>query len=170
MAFGLLDQNLGTQPRRCSACAFATSKGSVRYFSSGFNLSNITVTQDGLGVTRGIELGVGSPHQVFSFRPATTLNNTRINNVLNCGSASNDSCIGSLGGGFDTTKSKTYTLSIKSQWNGSATDQESSTSSYVYFNDNVGFQSQGDVNGYPLVMESQEFAGKSRICFDRIIV
>ena len=78
--------------------------------------SNITVTQDGLGVTRGIELGVGSPHQIFAFRASTTLNNTRINNVLACGSAANNSCIGSLGGGFDTAKSKSYAVSIKSQW------------------------------------------------------
>ncbi|KAF2871115.1 hypothetical protein BDV95DRAFT_595011 [Massariosphaeria phaeospora] len=121
--------------------------------------SNITVTQDGLGVTRGIELGVGSPHQVFSFRPSTTLNNTRINNVLNCGSAGNNSCIGGLGGGFEQSKSRTYSLSIKSQWNGSAIDQEDSTGAFVYFNDDVGFQSQGDVDGFPLVMESEVGGG-----------
>jgi hypothetical protein len=40
-------------------------------------------------------------------------------------------------------------------------DQESAQGSYVYFNDDVGFQSQGDVNGYPLVMESQEGGGKT---------
>jgi hypothetical protein len=123
--------------------------------------SNITVTQDGLGVTRGIELGVGSPHQIFAFRASTTLNNTRINNVLNCGSASNNSCIGSLGGGFDTSKSSTYAVSIKSQWNGSAVDQESPDGSYVYFNDDTGFQKQGDVDGFPLVMESEPFGGWS---------
>lgn len=124
-------------------------------------LSNITVTQDGVGVTRGIELGIGSPHQVFAFRPSTTLNNTRINNQLNCGSAgaSNNSCIGSLGGGFDPLKSETYAVSIRSQWNGSAVDDEDSTGAYVYFNDDVGFQSQGDVDGFPLVMHSEEFGG-----------
>jgi hypothetical protein len=122
--------------------------------------SNITVTQDGLGVTRGIELGVGTPHQVFSFRPTTTLNNTRINNILNCGSASNDTCVGALGGGFDTSKSKSYSVSIKSQWNGSAIDTEDSESAYVYFNDDVGFQSQGDIDGFPVVMNSDVGGGK----------
>jgi hypothetical protein len=88
----------------------------VRQALMSHSWSNITVTQDGLGVTRGIELGVGSPHQIFAFRASTTLNNTRINNVLACGSAANNSCIGSLGGGFDTAKSKSYAVSIKSQW------------------------------------------------------
>ncbi|ORX94715.1 hypothetical protein BCR34DRAFT_608181 [Clohesyomyces aquaticus] len=121
--------------------------------------SNTTVSQDGLGVARGIELGIGSPHQIFAFRPATTLNNTRINNVLNCGSASNDSCIGALGGGFDPSKSKSYSVSIKSQWNGSQVDAEDSTGAYVYFNDDVGFQNNGHVEGFPLVMDSEVFGG-----------
>jgi hypothetical protein len=124
-------------------------------------LSNITVTQDGVGVTRGIELGIGSPHQVFAFRPSTTINNTRINNVLNCGSASNNSCIGGLGGAFDPSKSSSYVVSIRSQWNGSSVDEETSTGAYVYFNDDVGFQSQGDVEGFPLVMHSEEWGGTS---------
>ncbi|KAH8695892.1 hypothetical protein GQ44DRAFT_765039 [Phaeosphaeriaceae sp. PMI808] len=120
--------------------------------------TNITVTQDGLGVARGIELGVGSPHQIFAFRPSTTLNNTRVNNVRNCGSAANNSCIGALGGVFDPQNSKSFAVSIKSQWNGSAIDEEGN-SSYLYFNEDVGFQSQGDVVGYPLVLESQEWGG-----------
>jgi hypothetical protein len=122
--------------------------------------SNITVTQDGLGVARGIELGIGTPHQIFAFRPSTTLNNTRINNVINCGSASNDSCIGGLGGAFDTTKSTSYAVSIKSQWNGSQVDDEDSTGAYVYFNDDVAFQQNGHVDGFPLVMDSEVWGGK----------
>jgi hypothetical protein len=41
-------------------------------------------------------------------------------------------------------------------------DEEESTGAYVYFNDDVGFQSQGDVNGFPLVMHSEEFGGISK--------
>jgi hypothetical protein len=123
--------------------------------------SNITVTQDGLGVARGIELGIGTPHQIFAFRPSTTLNNTRINNVINCGSAGNDSCIGSLGGAFDAPKSTSYAVSIKSQWNGSQIDDEGSTGAYVYFNDDVVFQENGNVDGFPLVMDSEVWGGKS---------
>lgn len=84
--------------------------------------SNTTVSNDGLAVTRGIEVGIGTPNQIFAFRPATTLNNTRINNVLGCGSASNDSCVGGEGGVFDPSKSRTYEVSIKAQWNGSQID------------------------------------------------
>ncbi|KAH6882008.1 aspartic peptidase domain-containing protein [Alternaria rosae] len=121
--------------------------------------SNITVTQDGLGVARGIELGIGTPHQIFAFRPSTTLNNTRVNNVINCGSASNDSCIGGLGGAFDAPKSTSYAVSIKSQWNGSQIDAEDSTGAYVYFNDDVAFQENGNVDGFPLVMDSEVWGG-----------
>ncbi|OCL11299.1 acid protease [Glonium stellatum] len=117
--------------------------------------SNTTVSNDGLAVTRGIEVGIGTPNQIFAFRPATTLNNTRINNVLGCVSAANDSCVGGEGGVFDSSKSSTYEVSIKAQWNGSQIDQESSTGAYVYFNDVVDFQSNGHVRGFPLVMDSE---------------
>jgi hypothetical protein len=121
--------------------------------------SNVTVTQDGLGVTRGIELGIGTPHQIFSLRPSTTFNNTQINNVLNCGTASNNSCVGGLGGVFDSSRPDSYIVSIKSQWNGSQVDEEDSTAAYVYFNDRVGFQKNGQVEGFPLVMSSEEWGG-----------
>jgi hypothetical protein len=123
--------------------------------------ANLSVTQDGLGVARGIELGIGTPHQIFAFRPSTTLNNTRINNVVNCGSATNDSCIGGLGGAFDSTKSTSYAVSIKSQWNGSQIDDEDDTGGYVYFNDDVAFQENGHVDGFPLVMDSEVWGGKN---------
>lgn len=111
-------------------------------------------------VTRGIEVGIGSPNQIFSFRPSSTLNNTRINNIKGCGSASNDSCIGSEGGVFDPSKSNTYQVSIKAQWNGSQIDEEDPTGAYVYFNDDVNFQSNGHVEGFPLVMDSEPDVGK----------
>ncbi|CAN9328871.1 unnamed protein product [Alternaria alternata] len=77
--------------------------------------ANLSVTQDGLGVARGIELGIGTPHQIFAFRPSTTLNNTRINNI----------------------------------------DDEDDTGGYVYFNDDVAFQENGHVDGFPLVMDQR---------------
>ncbi|KAH7305129.1 aspartic peptidase domain-containing protein [Rhexocercosporidium sp. MPI-PUGE-AT-0058] len=112
---------------------------------------NITVSLDGLAVTRGIELGIGTPSQIFSLRPATTLNNTRISNVLECVSLSNISCIGAAGGVFDATKSSTYEVSIRNAWNGSQADQETATGSYVYFNDVLKFERNGSVLGFPLV-------------------
>ncbi|KAH7408929.1 aspartic peptidase domain-containing protein [Cadophora sp. MPI-SDFR-AT-0126] len=119
---------------------------------------NITVSLDGLAVTRGIELGIGTPSQVFSLRPATTLNNTRISNVLECVSLTNITCIGAAGGVFDATKSSTYEVSIRSAWNGSQADQETATGSYVYFNDLLKFERNGSVLGFPLVNAGLEGA------------
>jgi len=117
--------------------------------------TNTTVSADGLAVTRGIEVGIGTPNQIFSFRPDTTINNTRIYNVLDCVSISNTSCVGGKGGVFDSTKSSTYIVSIKDRWNGSAADAETASGSYVYFNDVMDFQENGTVNAFPLVMDSE---------------
>ncbi|KAL8651016.1 MAG: hypothetical protein Q9226_004899 [Calogaya cf. arnoldii] len=121
--------------------------------------SNITVSANGVAVTRGIELGVGTPNQIFSLRPSTTLNNTRIANVADCVSQSNSSCVGSKGGVFDSSKSSTFVVSLKNRWNGSATDSEAATGAYVYFNDVIDFQANGTVLGYPLVQNSDLISG-----------
>ncbi|KAL8903485.1 MAG: hypothetical protein Q9207_003898 [Kuettlingeria erythrocarpa] len=121
--------------------------------------SNITVSANGIAVTRGIELGIGSPTQIFSLRPSTVLNNTRIANVLDCGSATNTSCVGGKGGVFDSSKSSTFVVSLKNRWNGSAADTETATGAYVYFHDVINFQANGTVAGYPLVMNSDLISG-----------
>ncbi|KAL8947885.1 MAG: hypothetical protein Q9222_005878 [Ikaeria aurantiellina] len=123
--------------------------------------SNITVSTNGVAVTRGIELGVGTPNQIFSLRPSTTLNNTRIANVLDCGSETNTSCVGSKGGVYDSTKSSTYKVSLKDRWNGSAADTETANGAYVYFNDIIDFQVNGTVRGYPLV-EDSDFTSRAQ--------
>ena len=122
--------------------------------------SNITVSANGVAVTRGIELGIGTPNQIFSLRPSTVLNNTRIANVLDCGSASNTSCVGGKGGVFDSSRSSTFAVSLKNRWNGSAADTETATGAYVYFNDVIGFHANGTVLGYPLVMNSDLVSGR----------
>ncbi|KAL9594361.1 MAG: hypothetical protein Q9219_007075 [cf. Caloplaca sp. 3 TL-2023] len=121
--------------------------------------SNITVSTNGVAVTRGIELGIGTPNQIFSLRPSTTLNNTRIANVLDCGSETNTSCVGGKGGVFDSAKSSTFVVSLKNRWNGSAADTEAATGAYVYFNDVIDFQVNGTVLGYPLVENSDIDSG-----------
>ncbi|KAL8851760.1 MAG: hypothetical protein Q9221_003370 [Calogaya cf. arnoldii] len=114
---------------------------------------------NGVAVTRGIELGIGTPNQIFSLRPSTTLNNTRIANVLDCVSQSNTSCVGGKGGVFDSAKSSTFVVSLKNRWNGSAADTEAATGAYVYFNDVIDFQANGTVLGYPLVQNSDLISG-----------
>ncbi|KAL8749216.1 MAG: hypothetical protein Q9184_006896 [Pyrenodesmia sp. 2 TL-2023] len=121
--------------------------------------SNITVSANGIAVTRGIELGIGTPNQIFSLRPSTIVNNTRVANVLDCGSATNTSCVGGKGGVFDSSKSSTFVVSLKNRWNGSAADTETATGAYVYFNDVIDFQANGTVLGYPLVMNSDIASG-----------
>ncbi|KAL8693972.1 MAG: hypothetical protein Q9224_003654, partial [Gallowayella concinna] len=121
--------------------------------------SNITVSANGVAVTRGIELGIGTPNQIFSLRPSTTLNNTRIANVLDCGSETNISCVGGKGGVFDSSKSSTFAVSLKNRWNGSSVDSETASGAYVYFNDVIDFQANGTVLGYPLVENSDLVSG-----------
>ncbi len=127
--------------------------------------TNTTVTSDGLGVTRGIEMGIGTPNQIFALRPYTALNNTRVNNVADCDSTSNDTCVGGEGGVFNSQNSPSYSVSIKGNWNGSQVDTEDSTGSYVYFNDRVSFQSAASVYGFPVVMDSEPQGGMDRIRF-----
>ena len=122
---------------------------------------NVTVSTNGVAVTRGLELGIGTPNQIFSLRPSTTLNNTRLSNVLDCGSEANTSCVGGKGGVYDSSKSSTYSVSIKDRWNGSVADTETATGSYVYFNDFVNFQSNASIQGFPLVEDSDFVSGKS---------
>lgn len=121
--------------------------------------SNVTVSTNGVAVTRGIELGIGTPNQIFSLRPSTTLNNTRLSNVLDCVSEANTSCVGGKGGVYDSSKSSSFVVSIKDRWNGSAADTETATGSYVYFNDVMEFQSNGTVWGFPLVEDSDFVSG-----------
>ena len=123
--------------------------------------SNVTVSTNGIAVTRGIELGIGTPNQIFSLRPSTTLNNTRLSNVLDCVSETNTTCVGGKGGVYDSSKSSTYAVSIKDRWNGSTIDTETGTGAYVYFNDLINFQSDASVPGFPLVEDSDLTSGKS---------
>ena len=122
--------------------------------------SNVTVSTDGVAVTRGIELGIGTPNQIFSLRPSTTINNTRLSNVIDCGSEANTSCIGGKGGVYDSSKSSTFSVSIKDRWNGSAADTETATGSYLYFNDFIDFRSNGSILGFPLVEDSDFVSGE----------
>ncbi|KAK5735379.1 hypothetical protein LTR17_008231 [Elasticomyces elasticus] len=104
-------------------------------------------------------MGIGTPNQIFALRPYTALNDTRVNNVADCGSGSNDTCIGGQGGVFSSPASSSYSVSIEGNWNGSEVDEEDSTGSYVYFNDKVSFLSAASIHGFPVVMESEPDGG-----------
>ena len=151
-----------------SFCAFfyffrvaTTASGNCDIAPLSLPWSNVTVSTNGVAVTRGIELGIGTPNQIFSLRPSTTLNNTRLSNVVDCGSEANTSCVGGKGGVYDSSKSSTFLVSIKDRWNGSAADTETATGSYVYFNDFIDFRSNGSIWGFPLVEDSDLTSGES---------
>jgi Eukaryotic aspartyl protease len=113
--------------------------------------TNVTVSKDGNAVARGIELGVGTPNQVFSLRPSVGDVNTWLFNMATCGSASNDSCIGFEGGAYDPQASSTYQLTTQARWNGSQSTNEQG--SFIYFNDDINFGQNGTAYGYPMFLD-----------------
>jgi hypothetical protein len=112
--------------------------------------TNITVSKDGNAVA-GIELGVGTPNQIFSLRPAVGDVNMWLFNMATCGSASNDSCIGTAGGAYNSQSSSTYQLTTQARWNGSQSVNEQG--SFIYFNDEINFGQNGTAYGYPMFMD-----------------
>lgn len=105
-------------------------------------------------------MSIGTPEQIFALRPLTQLNNTRVNNVADCISAGNDSCITAQGGGYNWNMSSTFAATIKDNWNGSQVDADPSTGSLVYINDKVTYHSSNQsVYGFPLIMDSDPQGG-----------
>jgi hypothetical protein len=115
--------------------------------------TNVTVSKDGNAVSRGIEVGVGTPNQVFSLRPSIGDVNMWLFNLATCGSASNDSCIGTAGGAYSSGSSSTFQLTTQARWNGTQSVIEQSSGSFIYFNDVIDFGQNGTVYGYPMFMD-----------------
>lgn len=113
--------------------------------------TNVSVTKDGNAISRGIEVGVGTPNQVFSLRPSIGDVNMWLFNMANCVSASNDSCIGYAGGAYDSGKSSTFQLTTQARWNGSQSTNEQGA--FIYFNDDITFGQNGTAYGYPMFMD-----------------
>ena len=111
-------------------------------------------------MTRAIAIGIGTPTQIFALRPSTALNNIRVNNVADCVSTANNSCVGSLGGVFDQSQSSAYTVAVKGAWNGSHVENEESEGAYVYFNDRVTFERRGYAYGFPVALDSDQDGGR----------
>jgi hypothetical protein len=124
--------------------------------------TNITVSKDGNAVARGIEIGVGTPNQIFSLRPSIGDVNTWVFNLAICVSASNDSCIGTAGGAYSSQSSSTFRLSTQARWNGSQATNE--PGSFIYFNDDIDFGQNGTAYGYPIFMD-QPGQGKAQSVF-----
>lgn len=122
--------------------------------------TNVTVSDDGKAVSRGIEIGVGTPVQVMSLRPAIVSNNLFLFNVAECGSAANSTCLGNHGGVYDPTKSSTYEPSTKAQWNGTL-GRDTDAGSYIYLNDDLSYGTTGRETEFPLFMNQPGYGERN---------
>ena len=64
--------------------------------------------------------------------PTTAADDLFVTNVANCGDATNDTCVGTVGGVFSPGKSSSYVLTTKGQWNGTK-DYDVDGGSYIFF-------------------------------------
>lgn len=107
--------------------------------------TNNTVSAVGNSLARGIAFAVGSPAQSFSLTPSTLSDNVFINNAAECGGTTNNSCIGQLGGVYDSSASTTFSEMSYADWPGSReTIELESASSYIFFDDAVGLKATGN--------------------------
>ena len=118
----------------------------------GLGWENVTVSNDGQAISRGIALAVGNPQQIVSLRLSVGDDNTWVFNSADCVSSSNDSCIGLKGGVFDYKASHTYSPTLEASWNGSH-EAANTDGSYIFFNDQIRFGSNGTSYGFPLLMD-----------------
>ncbi|KAF2847414.1 hypothetical protein T440DRAFT_196955 [Plenodomus tracheiphilus IPT5] len=91
-------------------------------------------------LSRGVSFTVGTPPQLFSLTPSTLSDNLFINNAAECVASTNSSCIGQLGGIYDSATSTSFALADYAKWEGSRDSIDlASASSYVFFDDAVAF-------------------------------
>ncbi|KAL9036221.1 MAG: hypothetical protein Q9214_006231 [Letrouitia sp. 1 TL-2023] len=108
--------------------------------------SNVSVSDD-IAVSNGVELGVGTPNQIFALIPSTSLNNTRLRNKAECGDPADPGCVAYSGGVWDNTKSSTFSSSLQARWNGSLPD----IGANAYFNDVLDCSTTASIPGLPIV-------------------
>jgi hypothetical protein len=102
--------------------------------------TNNSVSAAGTILSRGISFAVGTPPQSFSLTPSTFSDNVFLNNAAECVAATNSSCIGQLGGIYDSTTSTTFAEVSYATWPGSRDPVElASGSSSIFFNDAIAF-------------------------------
>ena len=102
--------------------------------------TNNTVSATGKILSRGISFAIGTPPQSFSLTPSTFSNNIFLNNAAECVAATNSSCIGQLGGIYDSATSTTFAEVDYATWPGSRDSVGlASGSSSIFFNDAAAF-------------------------------
>jgi hypothetical protein len=113
--------------------------------------TNVTVTLDQKALSRGIPLSIGNPPQPVSLRPSTGDDELYVVNRAVCGPSYNDSCIGSYGGVFNPSASKSFYQVSEGQWNGTIA-QNPNDLSLVYFNDVLTF-GNATAYGFPAILD-----------------
>ncbi|KAF9696094.1 hypothetical protein EKO04_006181 [Ascochyta lentis] len=102
--------------------------------------ANNSASAAGTILSRGISFTIGTPPQSFSLTPSTVSNNVFINNAKECVTATNKSCIGQLGGIYDSATSTSFAQVDYAAWGGSRdTVDLASASSYIFFDDAMAF-------------------------------
>lgn len=120
--------------------------------------TNVTVTTDQKAITRGIQLSMGTPPQIVSLRPSTADDVLYVVNRAQCAPEYNASCIGSFGGVFDYSTSKTFQQVPEGQWNGTI-ESNPNQLSFVHFNDLLTF-GNASVYGYPAIYDEPGYGGQ----------
>lgn len=111
--------------------------------------TNNSVSADGTVLSRGISFSIGTPPQPFSLTPSTLSDNLFINNAAECTAATNTSCIGQLGGVYDSAASTTFAEVNYAVWTGSRESVDlASASSYIFFDDAAAFGLKPDANKF----------------------
>lgn len=128
----------------------------------GLLFENVTLSSDGKTAARGIGIGIGTPQQIISFAPSIGDDNTWVFNAADCLSANNFTCIGGKGGVFNTSRSHTFIRTTEAQWNGSQQAVELDQGSFIFFNDNLYFGSNGSSLGFPLILDQPGLGKSSR--------
>ncbi|KAF2833366.1 hypothetical protein CC86DRAFT_441901 [Ophiobolus disseminans] len=112
--------------------------------------TNNSVSTAGTILSRGISFAIGTPPQPFSLTPSTLSDNLFINNKVECGATTNSSCIGQLGGIYDSATSTSFTEANYATWQGSReTVDLVSINSYVFFDDAAAFGLKPAANKFP---------------------
>jgi hypothetical protein len=111
--------------------------------------ANNSVSADGTVLSRGISFAIGTPPQPFSLTPSTLSDNLFINNAAECVAATNTSCIGQLGGIYDSAASTSFAEVDYATWRGSRDSVDlASASSYIFFDDAAAFGLKPDANKF----------------------
>jgi len=125
----------------------------------GLSWENVTVSNDGKAAARGIAVGIGSPQQIVALAPSIGDANTWLFNAADCVSASNSSCIGQKGGVYNATLSDTFVQTTEVAWNGTELSSQLDAGSYIFFNDDLHFGSNGSSLGFPLLLDQPGYGG-----------